>query len=48
MKILIELYLDGYEDGQEHNKACVEFVEDQLNMTASGIKVLWAELDAKK
>lgn len=43
MKILIELNLDGYEDPTEEKKACVAFVEEALNMTASSIKVLWHE-----
>jgi hypothetical protein len=40
MKLLIDIHLDGYETKEEHDKACLEFVEEQLNFTASYIKVL--------
>jgi hypothetical protein len=43
MKILIELTLDGYDSEKESQEACLEFVKEQLNMTASSIKVLWHE-----
>jgi hypothetical protein len=43
MKILIELWIDGYETKKEMQEACLEFVHDQLNMTASSIKILWHE-----
>ncbi len=43
MKLLIEIHLDGYETKEEHNKACLEFVYDQLNMTASSVKILKVE-----
>jgi len=39
VKFLVEIYLDGYESEEEHDKACAEFVYDQLNMTASCVKV---------
>ncbi len=45
MKFLIELNLDGYESPEEHEKACIEFIEDQLNMSASSIHIL--EVDGK-
>lgn len=35
----IKLWLDGYEDQEEHDKACAEFIYDQLNMTASCVKI---------
>lgn len=41
--MLIEIDLDGYDTEEEMFEACKEFVYDQLNMTASGIKILWAE-----
>lgn len=41
MKALIELRMDGYDTPQEEAKACVEFILEQLNMTASNIKILW-------
>ncbi len=43
MKILIEITLDGYETPEEHEEACSEFVYEQLNMTASGVSILWTE-----
>jgi len=43
MKMLIEFYLDGYETEKEMKAACIEYVEEQLNMSASSIKVLWVE-----
>jgi len=43
MKMLIEIDLDGYDTDQERYDACMEFVYEQLNMTASGITILWAE-----
>ena len=43
MKMLIEIWLDGYEDEEDCRKACIEFVKEQLDMTAGGVKILWAE-----
>lgn len=38
-KFLVELWLDGFETEEEMEKACEEFIYEQLNMTASSIKV---------
>jgi hypothetical protein len=38
-KFLIEIYLDGYTSTAGHDKACAEFVYDQLNMTASCVTI---------
>ena len=46
MKFLINLSLDGYETEEEMKEACIVFIEEQLNMTASCIKVL--EVDGIK
>jgi hypothetical protein len=43
MKILIELWLDGYETEKEQEEACLEFVKEQLDMTASSVDILWYE-----
>ncbi len=43
MKILIELHLDGYENEKQRREACLEWVKEQLDMTASSVKILWAE-----
>lgn len=45
MKFLIDLELDGYLTEEERKKACIEFIKEQLNMTASSIKVLWVVPD---
>ena len=47
MKMLIEIWLDGYNTEKEMESACIEFVEEQLNMTASSIKILWSEDNGK-
>lgn len=43
MKFLIDLNLDSYESPEEEQEACKEFIMDQLNMSASGVKILWME-----
>lgn len=45
MKILIDLYMDGYETEEEMKKACIEYVEEQLDSAAISVKVLWSELE---
>jgi hypothetical protein len=47
MKILIEFNLDGYETEEEMRKACIEFIKYQLDMSASSVKILWAEGENK-
>jgi hypothetical protein len=37
-KFLVEIYLDGEEE-EEHDKACEDFLYDQLNMTASSVTI---------
>lgn len=44
-KFIVELWLDGYETKKEHDEACIEFIEEQLNMTASSVKVIQIEND---
>lgn len=39
-KFLIELYLDGYDTEDEMIEACKEFIEEQLDFSASSVKVL--------
>lgn len=43
MKMLIEMWMDGYENEEEMCKACVEYVPEQLDATAISCTVLWAE-----
>lgn len=38
-KFIVELWLDGYESEEEMEKACEEFIYEQLNFTASGVKI---------
>jgi len=38
-KFIVELYLDGYETEKEMEDACEEFIYDQLNFTASCVKI---------
>jgi len=38
-KFIVDLWLDGYEDEKEMEKACEEFIYEQLNMTASSVKI---------
>ena len=39
MKFIVELELDGYETEEEHREACLKFIEEQLNFSASFVKV---------
>ena len=43
MKFLIDLNMDGYNSPEEEQQACKEFIEDQLDFTASSVKILWME-----
>lgn len=43
MKMLIEIWMDGYETEAEHKKACIEFVKDQLDFSAGSVNILWVE-----
>jgi len=38
-KLLVELWLDGYETEEEMKKACVVFIKEQLDFSASSVKV---------
>lgn len=49
-KYLIDLWLDGYETEEEREPAQREWIEEQLNFTASSVKLLdltQLEADAK-
>ena len=39
--------MDGYETEKEHKEACISFVEEQLDFSASSVKILWVEGDKK-
>ena len=38
-KFIVDLWLDGYNSEEEMAEACEEFIEDQLNFTASSVKI---------
>ncbi len=38
-KFIVELCLDGYDTEEEMEEACEEFIYEQLNMTASSVKI---------
>lgn len=38
-KFIVELWLDGYESEEEMEKACAEFIYEQLNFSASDVKI---------
>jgi hypothetical protein len=38
-KFLVDLWLDGYESEEEMKEACKTFIDEQLNMTASSVKI---------
>ena len=39
MKFIVDLWLDGYLTTQETEKACVQFMEDQLDFAGSSVKI---------
>ena len=39
-KFEIELWLDGYDSEEEMELACEEFIYDQLNFSASSVKII--------
>lgn len=38
-KYLLDLWLDGYNSEEEEKKACDEFIQDQLDFSASSVHV---------
>lgn len=38
-KFIVDLWIDGYETEEEMIEACEEFIYEQLNMTASSVKI---------
>jgi hypothetical protein len=38
-KFIVELWLDGYESEEEMEKACEEFIFDQLDFTATSVTI---------
>lgn len=43
---VIDLYLDGYDTEEEMEKACVEFIKESLDFSASSVDVLKIEKSA--
>lgn len=39
-RFVIDLWLDGYEDEKEQIEACKEFIEEQLDFSASSVKII--------
>lgn len=39
-KYLVDLWLDGYETEEEENEACIAFIKEQLDFSASSVKVI--------
>ena len=39
MKFLVDLYLDGYETEEEHEAACLVFIKESLDFSASSVTV---------
>ena len=39
-KFIVDLWLDGYEDEKQRTDAEKEFIYEQLNMTASSVKII--------
>lgn len=38
-RFIVDLQLDGYDTEEEMNDACEEFIYEQLNFTASYVKI---------
>ena len=43
---IVNLWLDGYDTEEQMEKACDEFIYDQLNFTASSVRVKRSDYDA--
>jgi len=40
MEFIVDLWLDGHETEEEMEKACIEFMDEQLNITASSVSIV--------
>lgn len=43
MKILIDMWMDGYETEEDMKEAIVEYIQDSLDFSASSVKILEIE-----
>jgi hypothetical protein len=48
MRFVIDLWLDGYNTEEEMVEACKEFIEEQLDFSASSVKILETADDFEK
>lgn len=39
MKFIVDLWLDGYNNDDEMEKACIEFIQESLDFSASSVSV---------
>jgi hypothetical protein len=39
MKFIVDLWLDGYDSDEEMEKACIEFIQEALDFSASSVSV---------
>jgi len=44
-KFIVDLWMDGYDTEEEMIEACEEFIYEQLNFTASSVKIERIEED---
>lgn len=40
MKFEIDLHLDGFNNYEEERKACIEFIDQQLDFSGSSVKII--------
>jgi hypothetical protein len=38
-RFIVDLWLDGYDTEEETEKACAEFIYEQLNFAGSSVKI---------
>lgn len=39
MKFIVDLWLDGYDNEEDMKQACIEFIQDALDFSASSVSV---------
>ena len=39
MKFIVDLWLDGYDSEEDMEKACIEFIKESLDFSASSVSV---------
>lgn len=43
MRFYIDLWMDGYETVEEMQEACIVFIEEQLNSSATSVRIVAIE-----